>query len=342
MGTEALATPDTDVDPADFVAEIDAEETPPAWVAVSRGVLFFLGLLALLSLLSELRQPGTHSDVWWLDLRCPAPVARAGLSLAAALLLAFAVRPTLPEPLRLLALALVACLLSVTLWRTFAFYSMLRVGTVRAELAIPFSLHAGACLIVALAGLRRRLPAGPLDGRGLWLFASGFLLCAVTFPVAQIYCIGSMDERRAADAVLVHTASDEGSAELAECMRTACGLIREGFADRLILADRRSGTDAEWIAAVRRRAVEHGIPEDRISVASETMTGKDSGVTGSRPILAVGQFYQLPRLRLMWSRSGREVCTVPVRDALPASELAWRIAGEVGALWSCHLRPFAK
>ena len=329
---------------ADLAAELGPENAPPAWVAVSRGVTFFLGFFALLCLLAELRQPADHADLWWLDLRCRTPVARAGLSLAAVLLLALAVRPALPEALRLAAVTLTVALLGVTVWRTLGFYSTLRGGELRSEVALPFSLHLAACLTVALAGLRARVTANRLEPGGAWLFATGFLICAVTFPLAQIYCLGRTDYRRPAEAVLVRAEGLRGSQyespELAECIRTARALLREGLADRLILADGQGNT--ERAEAIRRQALAEGIPAEQIRVLSpEALAEKNVDGERSRPILAVGPFYQLPRLRLMWSRSGREVCTVPAPESDSGSERVWRIAREVGALWSCYLRPFA-
>lgn len=337
----------TILEPADaeLAPELEPDEAAPVWVAVSRGVMCFLGFFALLSLLAELRQPAAHSDLWWLDLRCPTPIARAGLSLAAALLLAFAVRPTLPDTMRRVAVTLTAALLGLTVWRTLGFYSAVRAGTLQSELALPFSLHFAACLTVVLAGLRVPAAENRLDRSGVWLFATGFLVCAITFPVAQIYCLGHMSYRRSAEAVLVQTGvtdnSDGESPELAACLQTACALIREGLADELILAAA-AEEETEAAGAMHRRAIAEGVPAERIRVlTANTIAEQSSGIEGSRPILAVGRFHELPRLRLLWSRTGRELCTVPVRETRPASELAWQIAREVTALWSCYLRPFA-
>lgn len=324
---------------ADLATELDADEAAPAWLPVARGVMFFLGFFALLSLLAELRQPSPHSDLWWLDLRCPAPIARAGLALAAALLLAFAVRPTLPHALRRVTVALTAALLGLTIWRTLGFYSAVRAGTLHSELALPFSLHLAACLTVALAGLRAPAAANPLQRGGAWLFAIGFLVCAIAFPLAQIQCLGRADYRRSAEGVMVQTGMVEHCGE--ECLQTACALIRDGLADELILAAA-AGEESEPAEAMRRRAIAEGVPEERIRLlTAASVAEQNAALEGSRRVLAVGRYYELPRLRLLWSRTGRELCTVPVREARPGSDLAWQIAREVGALWSCYLRPFA-
>ena len=318
--------------------EPDVEESAPAWVALARGVMFFLGFFALLSLLAELRQPAAYSDLWWLDLRCPTPVARAGLALAAALLLAFAVRPTLPDALRRAAVALTLALLGLAIWRTLGFYSAVRAGGLRTELALPFSLHLAACLTVALAGLRAPAAADRLERGGRWLFAIGFLIGAFTFPLAQIHCLGRTDYRRPAGAVLMQIEADEGSSRA--CLRTACDLLRDGLADELLLTAIED--EAEPAEALRRRAIAEGIPAEQIRILEgQAIAEQNSGIEGPRPILAVGHFYELPRLRLLWSRTGREVCTIPVPQARSASDVAWQVAREVGALWSCYLRPFA-
>lgn len=323
----------------DLATELDADEAAPAWLPVARGAMFFLGFFALLSLLAELRQPSAHSDLWWLDLRCPAPIARAGLALAAALLLAFAVRPTLPQALRRVTVALTAALLGLTIWRTLGFYSVVRAGTLHSEPALPFSLHLAACLTVALAGLRAPAAANRLERGGAWLFAIGFLVCAIAFPLAQIHCLGRTDYRRSAQGVMVQTGMVEHSGE--ECLQTACALIRDGLADELILAAT-TGEEPEPAEAMRRRAIAEGVPAERIRLlTASSVAEQNAALEGSRRVLAVGRYYELPRLRLLWSRTGRELCTVPVRATRPGSDVAWQIAREVGALWSCYLRPFA-
>jgi uncharacterized SAM-binding protein YcdF (DUF218 family) len=60
---------------------------------------------------------------------------------------------------------------------------------------------------------------------------------------------------------------------------------------------------------------------------------------GFERILAVSQFYHLPRIKLAYLRAGVDVYTVPARPSAPLYGLPWFMLREVGGFWYYYLRP---
>jgi uncharacterized SAM-binding protein YcdF (DUF218 family) len=88
-----------------------------------------------------------------------------------------------------------------------------------------------------------------------------------------------------------------------------------------------------------------GVPSDAIILdpgghntdASVANTARIFDDNGMRRILAVSQFYHLPRIKLAYARAGVDVWTVPARTILVPR--TWAIvAREIPAFWLYYLR----
>ncbi len=58
-----------------------------------------------------------------------------------------------------------------------------------------------------------------------------------------------------------------------------------------------------------------------------------------RRVIAVSNFYHLPRVKLTYQRAGIDVLTVPAKDTRTMVQLPYNMAREVAALWIYYLRP---
>lgn len=178
--------------------------------------------------------------------------------------------------------------------------------------------------------------------------------CLILFPLAQMFCFGKTDYRRPADAVVVFGArayaDGRPSDALADRVRTACGLYREGLARKLVFSGGPGDGAVPETEAMRRMALQLGVKgEDILLDAAGSST--QATVRNTEPMLAqlqaarvlvVSHFYHLPRIKLAYQRAGWEVYTVPARESYLLSQMPYNVAREVAALWVYYLRPLAR
>ena len=104
-------------------------------------------------------------------------------------------------------------------------------------------------------------------------------------------------------------------------------------------------TGIDETIVMRDLAVQLGVPSEAIildpggdntnaSVANTVRFFRDNGL---HRILAVSQFYHLPRIKLAYARAGLDVWTVPASTSLVPRTLAI-VAREVPAFWLYYLR----
>src|SRR5439155_17548504 len=104
---------------------------------------------------------------------------------------------------------------------------------------------------------------------------------------------------------------------LADRVRTACALYRDGLAPRLLF----SGGPGEP-AAMQHLAASLGVPEAAVLRDSEGVntesTARNTVALLHAPsrVLAVSHFYHLPRIKMTYQRYGSEVYTVPCSDTV--------------------------
>jgi vancomycin permeability regulator SanA len=354
---------------------------------LSRGIAAFLGGFTVVNLVGDLLSPGFDANLWWVDLR-PLPDAVAGplLWAGAAALLAHALYPKclLPGPPsqmretfesglrrtggvipRRAAVAVVALLVLATAWNVAHFYVLLGAGRITA--AVPFPLSALVCLALAYTLVRMAKPHVPASGpapvaapeptrrgrvAGAVRFAASVGACAVGFPLAQMVFFGHTDYRRPADAVVVFGArtyaDGRPSDALADRVRTACHLYRQGLARTMIFSGGPGDGAVHETEAMRRMAVDLGVPDrdivlDPAGLNTEATVDNTADrlfpALGVRRVLVVSHAYHLPRVKMAYRRDGWEAYTVPARETYMLTQMPYLMAREVVALWVYYARP---
>ena len=99
-------------------------------------------------------------------------------------------------------------------------------------------------------------------------------------------------------------------------------------------------------SVMRDIVVKAGVPAQAVVVdssgVSTTATVADTvpffGEDGRRRILAVSQFYHLPRIKLAYQRAGWNVLTVPAGTSSPIPQTPYSVAREIPAFWVYYLR----
>jgi vancomycin permeability regulator SanA len=172
----------------------------------------------------------------------------------------------------------------------------------------------------------------------------------LVFPLAQVLFFGRSDYRRPADAVVVFGAQvhEDGrpSTSLKDRMATAVELHEQGLAPYMVVSGAVGDSGYDEAEVMRDMAVAAGVPAERIVVDSGGVN-TDATVADTVPIfdargwtrvLAVSQFYHLPRVKLAYQRAGREVLTVPAGTSSPIPQTPTLVAREIPAFWLYYLR----
>jgi len=319
-----------------------------------RGLALFLGGFALLNILGGLCRAHFDANLWWIDLRIlPGAVATALLLVSSACLVGFALWPVPSAWRQFLTVGSAAALGAVALANTAQFYVLFARGAVRPALPIPLSLLVGCALAAVLAAAcRRESPARRSEGLLQTLAVA--CACVVCFPVAQMFFFGKTDYRRPADAAVVLGArvyaDGRLSDALADRVRTACQLYREGLVRRLILSGGPGDgaiheTEAMKLMATRLGVKAEDIWLDKAGLSTQATVRNTEALFrqwhASR-ILVVSHAYHLPRIKLAYQRDGWDVFTVPAKESYLLRQMPYNMAREVAALWVYYLRPLAK
>ncbi len=214
---------------------------------------------------------------------------------------------------------------------------------------MPLSFVVCALLVfVAWAALR---PPAPRRRR---LLAAAVLVavaaaCVLLFPVAQVFFFGKTDYRRPADVAVVFGAQVHGSGvastSLNDRMTTAIQLYKDHLVRRLLVSGGVGESGFNEAIVMRDIAVKAGVPARDVAVdsngVSTNATVADTvpffGADGWTRILAVSQFYHLPRIKLAYQRAGWNVLTVPAGTSSPIPQTPYSVVREIPAFWVYYL-----
>lgn len=326
---------------------------------ILRAVSLFFGCFSLLSFLLGLVVPGFDANIWWIDFRLlPGRLPAAALPVVSASLLAYALLGVPAGRSRWLLGAGLGFLTAFIALNTVQFYLLLifRPDAIRTDFPVPLSLFLllPACLMVRDVW-RGRTGTAAVRMRD-WVRAVLMLvfLC-LAFPVAQMFCFGFTDYRRPADAVVAFGARAYADGRLSTALydrtRTAVALYHAGLAPALIFSGGPGDGAVHETEAMRRFAQKSGVPEAAIFRDEQGLSTQhtvDNTVPlfrerGYTRVLAVSQFYHLPRIKLAYLRAGAgtefEVYTVPAERSEILYALPWFMLREVAAFWYYYLRP---
>ncbi len=320
--------------------------------AAGRGLALFFGLFTAANLLAGLHGPGLDMNLWWIDVRSLGAgtfLSRLLLVIGAAALLGHGLGVWRGR-LRGVAAWVTALLVLVALLNALQYYRLLASRRLHAGPAVPFSLLVMGALVLVLFSFR-----GAGERRLGWparLLLGGVLLIGLAgFPAAQIWCFGTTDYRRPADAIVVFGArayaDGRPSLALADRVRTACALYQEGLAPLLVFSGGPGDGALHETDVMRRLAVAQGVPERAIVLDRGGLSTHDTVRNTTRlfptlhvrRVLAVSHFYHLPRIKMSYNRAGWEVFTVPVEHPRqPPREFPFMLLRETAAVWAYYLK----
>jgi uncharacterized SAM-binding protein YcdF (DUF218 family) len=324
---------------------------------VSRGAAFFFGGFTLLNLLGESLHSGFDATIWWVNLRpLPGWFVAPFLLVAAASLLSVTLRGEIrSRPMRVVFLATMLTLILASARDAVSFYRLLAEGAIGTAFPASFSVFVGLSLVVILVGARHRQTTDEEPTRTSrhekLALVSALALWMAGFPLLQIHCFGWTDYRRPADVAVVFGCrvyrSGNLSPPLADRVRSACELYEQGLVKCLIMSGGPGMGDVHETDAMRRYAIELGVPAEKILVdrsglsTSETVRNTVPLIQklGFRRVLAVSNYYHLPRIKLCFQRAGQQVFTVPSKHKFGWRMRSWQLAREVVALWAYYLEP---
>jgi vancomycin permeability regulator SanA len=315
----------------------------------ARVLAVWFGALSLLNVLAGLRNPAFDPNIWWIDLRfLPEPVGGVLMVAVGTALVAHGVRPAPPGWRRTTSIVTVAVVGLIVAWNAIGYYRVWGTGSIEPRSPVPLSLVIAILLgLVVLSMLR---PAPTIRRRtAIAVVAVVSLVFVVGLPVAQIAFFGTTDYRRPADAIVVFGArvrlDGTPSITLANRVLTASEVYRQGLADMIVMTGGIEPTGFDETVVMRDLAVELGVPPGAIVLdpegdttsASVANTMRILRARGLGRVLAVSQFYHLPRIKLAYAVAGVEVWTVPARTTsiLQTKDL---IAREIPAFWLYYLR----
>ncbi len=304
-----------------------------------------------MNVLASLRHPAFDPNIWWVDLRFLPKVGGQLLLLAVgALLLAHASRPVVSGWRRTVSLVAVVTVGIVATLNAVDYYRVWDSGTIAPRSPVPLSLVIAVLLAFIAVSMIR--PAPPVDRRtSLEVAAAMSLVFVIGLPLLQMAFFGTTDYRRPADVVVVFGARvrNDGapSLTLANRVTTAAELYRDGLVDTVVMTGGIEPSGIDETIVMRNLAVQLGVPRDAIildpaghntnaSVANTIRIFRDNGLAR---VLAVSQFYHLPRIRLAYARAGVDAWTVPARTSITRTGAI--VAREIPAFWLYYLRAVA-
>ncbi len=321
---------------------------------LARAIAWFFAGFSLLNLLGLIFTPGFDANIWWIDLHWLAPLpARVLLLLTVLLPGAYALRPACSRRRRVATMTLLAVLVLVTVLNAIQYYGLLASGAIATHCPLPLSLLFALALGVPLAALWRNAPppgGGRERARIAFLVACGLFL----FPLGQVLLFGSTDYRRPADAIVVFGARTYANGTMSPVLRdrtlTGIALYRQGLAPRLFFSGGPGEGAVSEPESMRRAALAAGVPDTAIildtagmnSAATVANSAAAARTSGWRAVLAVSNWYHLPRIKLAGQQAGLTVYTVPAADSIIDGRLPYQVLREVAGLWAYYLHPFRR
>jgi vancomycin permeability regulator SanA len=345
-GAAAPAAP-----PAPALADAPPADKQRHWLvaAFARGLALFVGAFTLVNVVALWRL-GTDFNIWWVAVPgVGRTIAGALYVLAGAALVGYAAAPRMRAWRRWPSVGLTLVFAAVTAWNGVDFYLTWRAGEIRPGVPFPLSFVLCASLaFIAWAALRSPPPRRRLAAAAV--LAAVAAACVLLFPVAQVFFFGMTDYRRPADVVVVFGAqvheSGLASTSLRDRMDTGVELYKDGVVKHVIVSGGVGDSGFNEALVMRDMAVAAGVPEAAVVIdsngVSTNATVADTvpffGNDGWRRILAVSQYYHLPRIKLAYQRAGWNVLTVPAGTSSPIPQTPRLVVREIPAFWVYYAR----
>ena len=317
---------------------------------IVQGVALFLGAFSAVNIFVSQLGSARAEDIWWIDASVlPSPVA-GGLAVAAAVLLvAFAAKPKMSAARSIATIAVSLSYVALAFYNGSEFYRALSAGTFDPTIPVPFSAVVSLLfLLVAVSSWAMRSSRSSIPEHFVTITVA--VVALVAFPVAQMYFFGTTSYRAPADAVVVFGARvyPDGtlSTTVKDRMDTAIDLYDEGLAPVIVIT---GGVDEDGVDEtehMRGYAIAAGVAPAAIIVDNQgSNTDRSAANTvaifreiGAERVLAVSQFYHLPRIKMAYRALRFSVRTVPAGTSQPIPGTPSFMAREVPAFWVYWLR----
>jgi vancomycin permeability regulator SanA len=317
---------------------------------LARAAAVFCAAFSLLSLLGRFSSPGFDGNLWWIDLR-PAPLwlDRILLGTASVLLFAWVLSPRARTIRRTVTLSLVGFLFLAAVADCARFYHTLLSGRVVSYFPVPLSLAIAAVLGVVFWAIFRNIQVARGIHRCFAVVVTAASL-AIAFALGQMFCFGNTDYRRPADVIVVMGAKTYADGHpsdlLADRVRTACDLYKQGLAGHMIFSGGPGDGPIDEPHAMRTLALRLGVPDSAIIIDSN---GLNTAATVRNTlaifkamdfhrVLVVSHFYHLPRIKMAYQSQGQDVWTTPALQTRIPRDIVYFIFREAAALWAYYLR----
>lgn len=320
-----------------------------AWANIARGLAFFWGGLALIGTITNLRS-SFDPNIFWVDLRWLLTPLRSALTIAFALsLLAFAIKPDAGVLRRRITTGLLGFFLTAIAWNAAQVIVLNITNRVTNGIFLPASILILLSLLPVLWVQLR--PKTDSRTRPVWVL-SALIAAGICFPVIQAYCFGKTDYERPSEVAVVFGARVLRDGRMTTALRDrvarACELYADGQVKFLLFSGGPGDGPITEAEAMQKYARQHGVPDNAIIVDNQgldteaTVTNsldllREAGIHGR--IIAVSEFYHLPRIKLTYQAHGRNVFTVPAHASRMARNFPVRsVLREIPAMWFYYSR----
>ena len=327
-------------------------DSAPGRMAVSRGAALGLSCLLMLNLMEVFVYSTSAAENWLTNLQPLTQSAGiASMAMFATSLLMFALRPALPAPVLLASIALLAMFvgfLGKDLWQIS---QQMTDATRTTAMTAPL----GILMLLAVTGMG--ILAGNRDsaqGRSSFLsiiLSAGLTLLAFGIVTMQSGRLSDFLPDTSASVILVSRSAD-GLAEdlpvdLSHRLQTSSQLLLQDHGELLVVFGRPPEPSESRTDSVRALLLDAGVPESQIladvdstdAAAALKHLARLPQLQSDRPIIVVGDWYELARIRLLAKRLRLSVTAVPADDHVQRSGSGKRVAREIVSLAACLVEP---
>ncbi|MBK5211171.1 MAG: YdcF family protein [Coriobacteriia bacterium] len=317
---------------------------------ILRGTALFFGCFSLVNTVVSHLGSARLEDIWWIDLSFLPSAAATVCSVALAVsLIAFAFKPSMGGVRRFLTTGLIVLFALFAVINMLEYYQAYSQGEFTTRFPVPFSFV--MCLLflgLALAAFLMHDYAGKMGE--FIIFGLAAVLWLAIFPLAQIAFFGTTNYAKKAEVAVVFGArvypGYSISLTLQQRMASGIDLYERGLVKKIYLT---GGIDADGIdetIGMKRYALTQGVPARAIiidnkgdntdlSVANTVAYFKKHNIT---KVLAVSQFYHLPRIKMAYRAKHFNVRTVPAFRTQRVSGEEFTTLREIPAFWVYWLR----